>query len=137
MSQGSCSIGSRPLGLLVCRVDESWGVGRQKRGARFSWNSNPLDPPQEDDDDDDDDDDEDEEEEEEEDADEGEDETVQPMDFDPLNPPPKKKIDFITHTPPFFDKINYWPQLRPQYLLKQRELQLGRPGFRRNDCEWR
>ena len=30
---------------LVCRVDESWGGGRQKRGAMLPWNSNPLDPP--------------------------------------------------------------------------------------------
>ena len=99
------------------------------RGIRTPWT-----PPQEDDDDDDDDDEEEEEEEEE----EGEDETVQPMDFDPLNSPKKKTTMILSHNPPpapFFDKINYWPQLRPQYLLKQRELQLGRPSFRKNDCQ--
>ena len=78
----------------MCRVDESWGGREAEEGCKvFPWNSIPLDPPQEDDDDD--------EEEEEEDADEGEGETVQPMDFDPLNPPPKKKkIDFIAKPPP-------------------------------------
>ena len=36
--------------------------------------------------------------------------------------------------PPFFDKINYLPKLGPQYLLKQRELQLGQPSFRNLRC---
>ena len=89
---------------LVCRVDESCGGREAEKGCKVPVEFEPLGPPhkrrmmmtmmnpQHPDDDDDDDDDDDEEEEEEEDADEGEDETVQPMDFDPLTPPKKKRF---------------------------------------------
>ena len=61
-----------------------------------------------------------------------------PLDSNPLDPPPKKKRLILSHKhphpAPFFDKINCLPQLRPQYLLKQRELQLGQPSFRNQVC---